>query len=298
MLATATHPDPYPAAGLLTAQAISRRLNRRRLPSYRAIARQLFEVVGFRLHVSTLWREIFDQPMPDEDPFDAFITFVQKVDRELFPVHLLYMDDLLYNVETWQDLVCYPIPYIGYGVPWEVECFSCLEPWAQPMVAALDIAGVIGDAGTINYDSDDYWERLGYDEIPDLAWLRNVDRAVEMLKQLPPPYDGLAAVYHAVCKNTDNLFIAIPSPGWTFEYYMQDDSWDVAEIAWFAEMYAAGQDDVEALGHYFQWFAHEPNAARLVMDTLISLEENAPPQLYPISGRPLVEVIADLEEDE
>jgi hypothetical protein len=295
MLATATHPNPYPTAGLLTARAIARKLSRQRLPSYRALAETLDDLIGFRLRVSELWRGVFDQPMPTGDTLNAFIMFAQRVDSELFPVHLGALDDWLYNVEEWKELVYHPIPYFGYGVPWEVESLGGIPEWARPMIATTWVAE------QCNYDDCivNYWETLGYDEIPTLTWSTDSERATAMLKQLPPPLDGLAGAYHTVCKDVDNLFLVIPSPFYTYEYYWDDSEWDVACVKWLAEMYATAKDDIEALERYIDWFGLTLGSEKKVVEILVGLEDktDAMSDSDLGSGKRLIEVLGNLEDE-
>jgi hypothetical protein len=294
MLATATHPNPHATAGLLTARAITRQLSRHRLPSYLALAGILDDLVGFRLRVSELWRGVFDQPMPAGDTLNAFVSFAQRVDSELFPVHLSILDDWLYNVEEWKELIYHPIPYLGWGVPWEVESFDYIAEWARPMIATTWVAAQCNDDLIA-----DYWQDLGYDEIPALTWSADSERATAKLKQLPPPLDGLAGAYHTVCKDVDNLFLVIPSPFYTYEYYWDDSEWDVGCVKWLAQMYAAVKDDIGALERYIDWFGLTLGSEKQAVEILVGLEDktDGTSDSDRGSGKRLVEILGNLEDE-
>jgi len=273
---TTTQPTNTPR--ILTALTIGRALQRHQLPFYSgrlwSLAQYLRETHEWG-QIAQLWREVFDEGLETNYLLDAQAEFVQRVDRELFPVELECMDEICgYDGENPLN---YPIFITTYGVPYEVGFEEVLQAHC-PLLAAMLVAGCsleIPDTLPVW----EWWASVGYpdpDELPreELAWLaNNSEQARILLRSLNPPLNGLATLYGCIAKDTDNLFLEIPDGPWQGEYWDMYDAWywSPGEIRALAKMFAAVREDVERLKNYLNWYYEGRN--REIIQTLLKLGE-------------------------
>ena len=257
------------------------------LPSYGWLSNWLAEARD-RAFVSELWGDVFGEPMPYDNVFDAEVAFAQRVDRELFPLDLLAMDDILGMAEY--PVLSYPIQVYTYGVPWEM-CFGDEISWRDvPMVAAVHAAGLVDESPVYqdiqrHYDFGsafenwigDWWARQGYETEPVLTWPRDRLQAMARLRRLPPPLDGLAGVYAAVVKETGSVFFDWPNG---YGFYRCEYSDDCFFLCWcsdcvdmLAKAFAAVREDVRRMMAYYDWFNGAGSDGRRVIRALVELEE-------------------------
>lgn len=269
MPTTSTITVQYPALRLLTAADLVRSLDRFRLPHYGWIGSWLSERQA-AYHLAELWRGVFGEDPPAhlsiwDAEWDAEIEFVWRVHNELFAVDLNMMD--MYYNSGENPLEC-PIAVGGLGVPWEVDVLEFIVEYAQPMVAVLGAAGEIQPDGLA-----DWWEARHYDEPPQLHWPAD---AMDRLHRLPQPLDGLTVLYHAVVKNTGNLFLDVPAEAkWQCEYWPDVEYWTVGYVQDLASEFSRVREDVSRLEAYIQWFEDIPGSESRVLAILLDLCEES-----------------------
>ncbi|MBN1815351.1 MAG: hypothetical protein JXA14_26200 [Anaerolineae bacterium] len=234
-------------------KALAKALEARRLPSYRLMLEELGEL-SRAIDAVQLWEHLFHCPAPlNNGIFNFQCELAWRVDKELFPVALHVMDEILYCGEDPFD---YPIQPAAYGVPWEFMETEDLEPECQPLVTVLANCGEI--------ESD-----VLCGEEPGLRWPEN---GVERLAALPAPLDGLATLYHCVVKDTGNVFLTCSLYG-EDDYMWGPEYWCVEGVEVLRREYEAVRADVERLAAYKEWFDKTPGAAGRVEQELLALCE-------------------------
>lgn len=256
-------------------------LDGHRLPGYSPVLRLLEERYALA-RPAILWREIFNENMDvqTDDPFQAAAEFAWRVNEELFPVDLEVMDEIF---GFGENPLQYPIPFMGYGVPWELESIEDVERPAQPMVATVapnvEISALefpFADAIEHALEAiDRWWERHGYSSPPQLEWPADRATAVDLLAELSPPLDGLACLYLTVVKGTGNVFLDVPGEFWQADYLLEYGVpyWTPADVKWLAREFADVREEVARLETYREWFeSNYPVSEEMVMRTLMELE--------------------------
>lgn len=205
-----------------------------------------------------LWRDVFGDAPPDvENPFDLECEFVWRVNEELFPIDLAYMDSYLGCEE---DPLNYPIPIVGYRIPWEEWDARDLPPYVRSICACLaDHRG-----------SDD-------NVVPEglaIAWLLPgadllVENALQRLRCLGTPLDALADLVGSALRSTNNVFL--DWSGMDEEDFDSDAFyWDTDNVRWLASQFAQARPAVERIQAFAVWFETLPadEANQRILDAL------------------------------
>lgn len=269
---------------VLTGAMVLGLLDRFRLPSYAWLSDWLAEARD-RAYVGSLWEGILGEKMPDGYVLDAEVAFAARVNAELFPLDMLAMDDIV-NSGSEGCTLGWPIQLETFGVPWEMASPVEIVDAAVPVVAAVHAAGLFDESVVyhnmsvscdINQKFEDWlrewWVGHGYETEPVLTWPRERDRAMELLRGLPPPLDGLAGVYAGVVKGAGNVFFDWPGGYYQAEYTNFDYfCWCEGCVEDLAGQFAVVRDDVLRMLAYQRWFLW-PGSSRQVTEALVGLEE-------------------------
>lgn len=279
MSAFTTSTMPSGAHGILSNQAIAAKLRQFVLPRY-SILKTILSTYGLAGTLATLYKKLFDESIPLSESIDElFIDLAYRIDKELFPLDTEYLDrEFNEGVEVAETMDEW-LPYASFGVAWEVESFSDLDPHVQPMVALYVLYYSGNMTHNLHYDATEevyeWWEDHGVsmNVFEDLSWPQYPGRAWEAMRALPAPLNGLATLWRCVEKASDNPFLdAVPM--WSYRYIEYDDpeySWTYDDISYLKEIYPRGE--IEALLAYIDWFAQTPGIATLrVIKALLTLE--------------------------
>lgn len=202
-----------------------------------------------------LWRAVFGDAPPDVgSPFDLECEFVWRVNEELFPIDLAYMDSYLGCEE---DPLNYPIPIIGYRIPWEEWDPRDLPGYVRSIAACLaDHRG--GDDDVVPEGGAIAWLRLNPPEgLPGADHL--VESALQRLKCLGAPLDALADLVSSALRSMNNVFL-----DWSGSMYDEGDFdldafyWDADNVRWLANQFAQARPAVERIQVFAKWFETLP----------------------------------------
>jgi hypothetical protein len=295
MQAIARYPHTIDASRILTREVVVRALNRYRIPSY-AWMYDLVREYRSRVTILEMWRIAFGAAPADLDVHDVLgmqVQFASRIDRELFPVDLWYLDDCLNSGEE-DPFDCGLIPET-YGLAWEMCDLEEISPGAIPIMAVLALPEILektgytveGELDGLNMDLLEWWQEAveegDLDDIPTWNLSRDMDgvrRFREALALLRPPLNALATVLDTVARDSGNPFLDTPGSFYRVEY---DDFWN-EEWCWCAScvkeltrLYEPVRERVEQMRAYYNWYCPYydvvPHRRRLVVRTLARLVE-------------------------
>lgn len=289
------YPPPFVASEYprAMASAVRSSLRRFRLPLYsRCLAR--FEDLDDRVRILSLWHAVFDDPAPAHtSAFTLLQYFVWRVHEDLFRVDLTEMDacqNMIWSVDhddpDWeppQSVLDYPIPLLGYGIPWEMAGLDECPPCAAPLLAILDErledrAQSLGFDPTCFLESVEHWwagrDRLGAAWGLEQQGVDGVRALQQALRLLPVPLDALADLVDCILRETNSVFINTVSGGYQCEYSEDFDIWDY-ELNWrpdvirrYAESFNAVRPAIERMETYAAWYDETPDAEARVLAAL------------------------------
>jgi hypothetical protein len=210
-------------------------------------------------HVYGLWHDVFGDAPPDvQDPLDLECEFVWRVNEELFPIDLNYMDSY---VAFEEDPLNYPISIVGYRIPWESWATEDLPPHVRLLAACL--------AGHRRVDDDSL---VG----PAIPWLslgmeHTVESALQRLSCLDAPFNALSDLVGSALRSTNNVFL-----DWSGMMFDEEDFdmdafyWDVSNVHWLASQFAQARPAVERIQSFAVWFETLPpdEANQRILDAL------------------------------
>jgi len=293
MQAIARYPHTIDAPRILTREVVVRALNRYRIPSY-AWMYDLVREYRSRVTILEMWKIAFGAAPADLDVHDVLgmqVQFANRVDRELFPVDLTYLDDCVNSGEE-DPLDCGLIPET-YGLPWEMCDLEELPAGSIPVLAVLALSefldepgyAVAGSLDGLNESLLGWWQGAvdegDLDELP--TWGLPVDSGgVQQLRQalalLRPPLNALATVIDTIVKESGNLFLDTPGAFYRAEYdefWNEDWCWCATCIRELTRLYEPVRERVEQMELYYDWYCPHygvvPARRRLVARTLAQL---------------------------
>lgn len=289
------YPRTIDAPRVLTRKALARGLNRYRLPSY-AWMHDLLQEYRSRVNIIELWKTVFGSVPADLDVHDVLgmqVQFANRVDRELFPVDLTYLDDCLNSGEE-DPLDCGLIPET-YGLPWEMCDLEELPAGSIPVLAVLALPEILertgyaveGELDGLNMDLLEWWQEAveegDLDDIPTWNLSRDMDgvrRFREALALLRPPLNALATVLDTVARDSGNPFLDTPGSFYRAEYdefWNEEWCWCASCVKELTRLYEPVRERVEQMRAYYDWYCpyYEvvPHRRRLVVRTLARLVE-------------------------
>lgn len=222
---------------------------------------------------ATLYLDTFGERMPRcETPFEAAAQFVNRVNDEVFPVDIGAMDQWLFCIEDWDTaLLQTPLLVETYGIAWEMADFVDFKDVAQLMIAICyeHLADGYVDEPWIK----EWWRKYGYSTPPRFGWPDDRAWAIEHLRALKTPFNGLECVYRAVRKDNDNVFLDMCND-WRNEYERDMEAyWDSYYIEWLRVAYADVRGEIERGRRLERWCELDPGKrVPLCIDQCVRLE--------------------------
>lgn len=293
MQAVVRYPHAIDAPRILTRDAVTRRLNRCRIPFY-GWTHDLLREYRVRVRVIELWRTVFGavpDGLPVRDILEMQVQFAGRVSQTLFPVDLMYLDDCL-NAGEEDVLDCGLIPET-YGLAWEMCETEELRPGAIPVLAALALPELLDEAGAFCDGQLDgltmgmlaWWQEAveegDLDEIPTWNLERNmagVRQLREALVLLESPLGGMATVLDTIVKDSGNPFLDTPGAFYRTEYddfWAEDWCWCATCVKELTRLFEPVRERIAEMDAYYNWYcpAYEivPEHRRLVVQTLARL---------------------------
>ena len=232
----------------------------------------LLRKYSLRADIYTWWQKYFHESSPRKWLFDLQCEFVNRVDEHLFPIDLSEMDNML-NSGAYEEAepLHYPILYLSYGIPWEIEAITEFDASVQPVIAV--VALLLAGGEKMADEIDLWWEFLDVPrpEYHNVEWIGDLPRLRDALACQDGPLSGLSVAIECVCKDTGNVFI--DSPTWLrYEYDGYDEFWWCdSDIETLAHEYAEVKDKIARLTAYQKWFDHTPGAMEQVTRLLVDL---------------------------
>jgi hypothetical protein len=113
---------------------------------------------------------------------------------------------------------------------------------------------------------------VGYSEIPQaqIRWLCDRYGALDSLRELPEPLDGLAVLYQCIQRRVGNPFLDVPGGVWQIEYVdIYAWYWNPGVINALTEDFSAVERKVERLTTFRRWC--RPEDHRSVIDYLTAI---------------------------
>lgn len=232
--------------------------------------------------IRSLYYRLFSRELltNDNDPRTQIECLMWAVNDALFPIDIEAME-FMFNEEVAN---CHPIgiesPVLvkGEGIPLDEWGIEGLDYFIEPFVFIL-LPKLQGEL--IDHPSDlahlyrDYWikQRVG---LPKASWIHEDDwTIINLLEQLPKPFDGLATLYKCIHRRTGNPFL-----DWShctiYEDFAESNvywQWVYEDICELKRLYDDAEQDLERLKTYYKWSRWPSNEPSEVIRQLFSLEE-------------------------
>jgi hypothetical protein len=289
----ATQPGGCAAGGLLNFQAVERLGRRFRLPRYSALAEACADLAALTViaPLERAFAAMFDAP---ETPLLSVVGreewLLGNVERHLFPLDLDYVNQIFYSAE--ESVLLGAVPFDAAGIPWEV-CGMGNMPAGIEALYALTYRSLTPLAGITDVAELGDWLVETDDEV--MEWLAERDLVgsgwdylaiLAALQALPAPFDGLAAGYRRLARQSGNVFIDTLPGSWLPEYgiFGADEAefgWTPEDLRTLAGAWAEITPAAQAWQHYQDWYLGAPGAEEIVIKTLCAAlglalpEENA-----------------------
>lgn len=210
--------------------------------------------------VYVLWREVFgEEPLAcwERSEWDVMMEFLQRVDRELFPVDLQMMNEFYYSLD--EEPMNVPVPVSGLRMPWEVLGVEDLPAWqgvAGRLMQENFVSAMADDMGMMPEPAEDLLEITWPGEGEEV-----VEEALGRLRAEGEPWDGLAELLRLSLEPmTGNPFLDWPDEAqWICEYAYNEFYWTAEDIRYLAEQWAAVKEVGARIANFREWYHVQPD---------------------------------------
>lgn len=226
---------------------------------------------------TSLHRQLFPDAgaLEGADEWDAEMEFLSEVHESLFPLDD-YTDELFYA--AGEHPLLYPIWPLCYGIPWDVIWLDelSLNAACYPLLAVV-VPGLVPTEYGVeniafdNQDNAETWQREHGVTVSAPENFMMMNYVLARLRALPAPLNALATLYRCLLRNSGNPFLDNSTYNEDFpDQLLPWEPWAVQELV---VQYAQVRADLDALNHYYGWFAQTPDAREQVLTALAAAFE-------------------------
>ncbi len=219
--------------------------------SYTALIERLNEALS-PLKAARLWATIFNEPPPAGTLAGLTDRLFERVDRELFPLNWLWLEELVYGGDPLAETV----PISGYRIPFEEAAIGDLEPYQQA-------AGAVMLLNYLQEQDEWFFEDIGYP--PDVWWLAPYASAeawqigLDWLTAQGDPWPGLGQMIYISMQQLANPFLLLPGPDFVGDYQYTFWYWTKDDVQQLADYWRQAQPVVEQIEAFKTWFEAAPD---------------------------------------